>query len=84
MVSVMLAEMLAGVYKKLWTNLLLSNTTTKAQKVELMNLILYVIKTQWRTEWKTDLQLQGRAREKRTRKTGGNYILWLFKRFLKL
>lgn len=46
MVSVMLAEMLAGVYKKLWTNLLLSNTTTKAQKVELMNLILYVIKTQ--------------------------------------
>lgn len=33
-VSVMLAEMLVGIYKKLWADLLPSNTATKAQKVE--------------------------------------------------
>lgn len=76
MVSIMLAELLVGTYKKLWTDLLPSNTATKAQKVEVNEAdSLCHQNSVRRTEWKNDLQLQGRAREKRNRKTGGNYIL---------
>lgn len=34
MFSVMLAEILVSIYKKLWTDLLPPNTATKVQKVE--------------------------------------------------
>lgn len=85
MVSIMLAELLVGMYKKFWTDLLPSNTATKAQKVEVNESDSLCHQNSVRcTKWRKDLQLQGRAREKRTRKNQGgttfyDYLLKIFK-----